>query len=232
MVLRSSTDKIVALIPARGGSKEIKGKNIKLFCGRPLIYWVLDAACMCDLIDEVYVSTDFNTIRKVTSNYWSPKLKIIDRSPESATDKATMASVMIDFAERVDFDHLVNIQATSPLLTNKDLTGGIEKYLSMNCDSLISTVVQKSFIWKERGGSVYPVGHDLLVRPRRQDWKGHLVQNGAFIIRERKALMESKAQVSGVVGAYEMPEETFMEIDSEADWVAMEGLMRWQKNIQ
>jgi CMP-N-acetylneuraminic acid synthetase len=220
--------RIVALIPARGGSKGIPLKNIREFCGRPLVYWTLDAANQCPSIDEVYVSTDSRVIAECVNEYGSTKVQPIFRDPATATDEASTAAVMVDFSERIDYDLLVVIQATSPFLKAGDLMKGITKYFAGSYDSVISVVRQKRFIWEPSGWFVTPVGHPLLTRPRRQEWQGFLVENGAFIIRSRKNFIETKARLAGHVGMIEMDEDSYMEIDEEADWVMLEALMKWR----
>ena len=106
----------VAFIPVRGGSKSIKLKNIKKINGRPLIYWVLDAAIGCDGIDKVVVSTDSAEIRSVVEEYGSEDILVIGRSDEVSTDFASTESVMLEFGEVYDFGNIILIQATSPLL--------------------------------------------------------------------------------------------------------------------
>jgi N-acylneuraminate cytidylyltransferase len=227
--------KFVALIPARKGSKGIPHKNIKEFAGRPLLLWVAEAACNCELIDSVYVMTDSVVITDwvLSQTYFDSngKLNVIDRKAENATDKAPMADLMVEFAGRIEFDNLVVIQATSPLLEVIDLYMGIEKYQFSDYDSLIPVVRQHDFIWEERDGYAYPVNHELLIRPNRQDFKGILVENGAFIITSRKVLLKTKARLSGKVGCYHMPEDTYLQIDEMSDWVAIEAMLKYRKGL-
>ena len=121
----------VALIPVRGGSKSIPLKNIKPLCGKPLVYWVIKAACSCKFIDKVYVATDSSVISETVnglkigneSSLFS-KMEVINRSAQTATDTASTESVMLEFAENYLFDSVVLIQATSPLLKPSDLDRG------------------------------------------------------------------------------------------------------------
>lgn len=124
----------VAFIPVRGGSKSIPLKNIKEFCGKPLVYWTVNAACECAYIDKVYVATDSVQIKGVIQSFQKAmgeigsKIMIIDRSAESSTDTASTEFAMLEFAEKYDFDNIVLIQATSPLLTGADLSNGFEVF--------------------------------------------------------------------------------------------------------
>ena len=92
----------VAFIPVRGGSKSIPLKNIRLLNGKPLVYWTVNAANYCKDIDAVYVATDSDEIRKVVNGFGLEKVKVIDRSEETATDTASTELAMLEFAHHTD----------------------------------------------------------------------------------------------------------------------------------
>lgn len=223
-----AVDNFVALIPARGGSKSIKLKNIKEIAGRPLIYWSLDAAVNCEKISKVYVSTESDEIRKCVRAYDgknSEKIVLIDRSPETATDTASTESFMLEFADKVDFENVILIQCTNPLITTKDLDESIKIYPKF--DSLVSTVVQKRFYWKYNpDGSISEIGHDIRKRPRRQDWDGVLAENGSIYIISKKNLLAGRCRLYGRIGTYVMHESSYYEIDEPTDWVIIENLLK------
>lgn len=223
-----------AFIPVRGGSKSIPFKNIKTICGRPLVYWTVKAACNCKYIDAVYVATDSDKIKETVEAFKadedlsiSVKLHVIGRSAESASDTASTEYAMLEFARQYDFDNIVLIQATSPLLTSEDLNGGFELFYSNNTDSVLSVVRQYRFLWnKDYDGNVRPSNYDVFHRPRRQEFDGYLMENGAFYITSKNALINSKNRVSGNIKAYEMCEESAFEIDEPSDWTIIEALMK------
>lgn len=220
----------VALIPVRGGSKSIPLKNIKEICGKPLVYWVAKAACECRDINQVYISTDSPLIKDVIERFEFDKVKVIDRKEETATDTASTESVMLEFAEKCEFDNIVLVQATSPLLTNKDLEKGFEVFRRENTDSVISVVHQKRFNWfVDEEENAYPTNYNIFNRPMRQMFKGYYVENGAFYITSREKLLESKNRISGNIKIVEMDEETFWEIDEPEDWLMVEMLMHQRK---
>lgn len=216
----------VAFIPVRGGSKSISLKNIRLMCGKPLVYWVTKAACECGDIDRVYVSTDNDIIKKTVEEFDFSKVTVIERSAATATDQASTESAMLEFAGRYEFDDIVLIQATSPLLTSDDLCRGFHTYQQEGIDSVISVVRQKRFIWEQGDDGVKPINYDVFNRPRRQEFDGFLVENGAFYVTSREALLRSKNRVSGNIQAVEMSEETFYEIDEPSDWIIVEHLLK------
>lgn len=222
----------VAFIPVRGGSKSIPLKNIKMMAGHPLVYWTAKAACECKYIDRVYISTDSSEIRNAVDSFTQEdtvfsKIELIDRSTESASDTASTEYVMLEFAEKVDFDNIVLVQATSPLLCFEDLNRGFEEFQKPDADSVMSVVHQYRFNWQyEENGLIHPTNYDVFHRPRRQEFSGYLVENGAFYITSRNRLLSTKNRVSGNIRAVEMPEDTFFEIDEPSDWVMIENLLQ------
>lgn len=218
--------KIVALIPLRGGSKSIPNKNIKNLAGKPLCFWSLFSAINSKKIDEVWVSTEDKKIKKIVENF-NLGVKIIDRPKELADDSSSTESVMIHFAEKVPFDILVTIQATSPLTSNSDLDSALKEFSEKNLDSMVTGVPTKRFFWSRDGK---PLNYNPHLRPRRQDWNGSIMENGAFYITKRKILDEQKNRLGGRIGVYEMPEETAIEIDEPSDFKIVAKLLKKRKN--
>lgn len=222
----------IAFIPVRGGSKSIPLKNIKNICGKPLVYWTLKAACDCNYIDRVYVATDSKEIRCCIENFMKnektfTKAEVIGRSQESSSDTASTETAMLEFAQNYGFDNIVLIQATSPLLSGNDLNNGFEAFSDRYVDSVLSVVKQKRFNWTvKEDGYAYSTNYDVFHRPRRQEFDGYYVENGAFYITSRENLLKSKNRISGNIKIIEMDEDTFFEIDEPSDWVIIEALMK------
>ncbi len=224
----------VAFIPVRGGSKSIPLKNIKEISGKPLVYWTVRAACGCKYLDRVYIATDSDKIKETVLGFKTgieaelfSKAEVIGRSAESASDTASTEFAMLEFAEKYDFDNIVLIQATSPLLQSTDLDRGFEAFEQPATNSVLSVVRQKRFHWKnDEHGFAHPTNYDVFHRPRRQEFDGYLVENGAFYICSKTDLIKSKNRVSGNIKAVEMNEDTFFEIDEPSDWVIIEALMK------
>jgi len=217
--------KIVALIPLRGGSKCIPFKNIKPIGGKPLCAWVLEAATRAEGIDEVYVSTDSHRIKEVASSL-GLGVGIIDRPARYATDEASTESVMLHFMEEVDFDVLFTVQATSPLLQSWQLNEALARFEREEMDSMLSAVRTKRFFWSD---DATPINYDPLNRPRRQDFTGTLMENGAFYITRRKILEKYECRLGGRIGIYEMPGDTAVEIDDPNDWEIVSRLLEQQR---
>lgn len=227
------SDKYVVLIPARGGSKSIKLKNIKVIAGQPLIYWSLDAAVNCNRVSKVYVSTDSDIIKNVVKEYNKKnkeKIVVVDRSKEAATDTATTEDVEFDFCNKINnFENLILIQATNPMITTEDIDGCLNEFPKY--DSVVSTVIQKRFYWeKQKDGSIKEINHDIRKRPRRQEWEGVLAENGSIYIISRENLYKGKCRLFGKIGTYVMPDESYYEIDEETDWIIIENLLINRRN--
>jgi N-acylneuraminate cytidylyltransferase len=224
----------IAFIPARGGSKSIPLKNIREIAGKPLVYWTAKSANNCKYIDKVFVATDNSAIKETVEDFKLDKVEVIGRSEQSATDTASTETAMLEFAQNHEFENVVLIQATSPLLTSEDLNGGFELFNSGNTDSVLSVVRQKRFVWqKNSDGVAEPLNYDVLKRPRRQDFEGYLVENGAFYITSKESLVNSKCRISGNIKAFEMDNSTYFEIDEPSDWLIIEQQLkdRINKNI-
>ena len=217
--------KKVAIIPLRKGSKGIPGKNKKKMLGRPLFSWVLGAAIFSDL-DEVYVFTDDEEILNFISKeyHWTTKVKGLLRDDENANDTASTESAMLEFAEKInyDFDVLCLLQATSPLTTSQDINNALSQISTEGKTSALSVVKTHRFTWNADGT---PQNYDVFNRPRRQDFVGLLMENGAVYTTTKDAFLKTKNRVSETIGLVEMPEETLMEIDSLSDWTIIENLL-------
>jgi len=216
----------IALIPARCGSKAIPFKNIKIFNGKPLVYWSLIAAQQSNKIDEIYVATDCIKIKSVVNSFGFSKVKIFDREAENANDLATTESVMLEFIGKNNFDDkdlFILIQATSPLTQTADLDQALEQLKIEKSDSLLTCVRTKRFFWDNDGT---PSNYDFNNRPRRQEFNGTLMENGAFYINTIGNIKKYKNRLSGEISIYEMDEFTSIEIDEEDDWIIKEELMR------
>ena len=182
----------VAFIPVRAGSKSIKNKNITLVNNKPLIYWTVSVANNSNL-DKVFVSTDSDEIKSVVESFGLEKVEVIGRSKESSSDNATSETALIEFAQNYEFDNVVFMQATSPLTQTSDINGALKKFLNSDKKSLISTIKRHQFLWDTKGT---PMNYDPNKRPRRQEWDGYYIENGAFYISSRKEIMKTGCRIT------------------------------------
>ena len=217
---------VTAFIPVRGGSKSIPLKNIREFCGKPLVYWNIAALQAAGLVDKIVVATDSDDIEATVRSFGFDKVEIYRRSAENASDTASTESVMLEYihAARLSEETVfMLVQATSPLTQTIHFQEALQLYSEGNYDSLLTCVVNKRFFWNKNGT---PRNYDYMNRPRRQNFEGELMENGAFYINTVKNILQSGNRLSGKIGIYEMPEYTAIEIDEPDDWTMLENLMR------
>ncbi|MBQ9003133.1 MAG: N-acylneuraminate cytidylyltransferase [Eggerthellaceae bacterium] len=223
--------KAIAFIPVRGGSTSSPLQNIKPMCGKPLLYWTAAAADGCRFIDEVVIATDSSEIARVAGSMGLAKVRVVGRGAETATNTATTESAMIEYAKANEFDVMVLVQATSPLLTSDDLDKGFDQFAKPEVDSVVSVVEDFRFYWRpvDRAADAFvsePANYDVYARPRRQDFDGCYMENGAFYISRREDVLQSGNRVSGNIAVSVMPPDTSFEIDEPEDWTIVEALLR------
>ena len=220
----------IAFIPVRGGSKSIPLKNIKILAGQPLVYWTAKAANDAKCINKVIIATDSNEIKKAIKSFDLPKVEIYDRRSENAQDTSSTESVMLEYIEAANLnndDKFFLIQATSPLLKSKHIDEMYQKYLNDKADSALSCVRTKRFFWNEDGEAL---NYDYTNRPRRQDFSGLMMENGACYINSVSNILTDQNRLSGKISVCEMPEYTSVEIDEPDDFLIIEKLMEKHKN--
>lgn len=218
--------KTIAFIPVRGGSKSIPLKNIKSFCGKPLVCWNIEALEACSEVDEIIVATDSDDIWNTVESCHYKKTVLYRRSAENACDTASTESVMLEYinhAQLAEDNVFMLVQATSPLTETIHFTEALQMYAKGEYDSIITCVRNYRFFWNEDGTSM---NYDYMNRPRRQNFKGMLMENGAFYINKVSNILSNGNRLGGKIGIYEMPEYTATEIDEPDDWIVLENLMR------
>ena len=223
-------NKVIAFIPVRGGSKSIPLKNIKPLCGKPLVCWNIEALEACPQVDEVIVATDSDEIWKTVESRNYKKTTLYRRSAENACDTASTESVMLEYIKSANLpesDIFMLVQATSPLTESVHFSEALLKYATGEYDSMLTCVRNYRFFWNEDGSSM---NYDYMNRPRRQNFSGMLMENGAFYINTVGKILSNGNRLGGKIGIYEMPEYTATEIDEPDDWMILEKLMRKYKS--
>lgn len=216
----------IAFIPVRGGSQSIPLKNIKSFCGKPLVFWNIYALEDTPAIDKIVVATDSAEIEEAIRSFNFQKTEIYHRSAENAQDTSSTESVMLEYLHQSGSDAddvFILVQATSPLTQSKDFSAALELYKHSDYDSLLTGVRFKRFFWNEDGSSK---NYDYQNRPRRQDFKGEFMENGAFYVNRVGNILRDRNRLSGKIALFEMEEFTAFEIDEPDDWAIAEALMK------
>jgi N-acylneuraminate cytidylyltransferase len=223
--MKISKKKSVAIIPLRKGSKGIPGKNKMKILGRRLYQWSLGEAIFSNL-DEIYVFTDDeDIINQVEKEYkWTSKVKILKRSSENANDTASTEAAMFEFAEKInwEFDNICLLQATSPLTAREDINNVLLEINENGYDSALTIVKTKRFIWGENAESL---NYNYKSRPRRQEFDGLRIENGAVYGSTKEQFLDSNNRLGGEISLVEMDEDTLTEIDEISDVVIIEKLL-------
>lgn len=219
--------KTIAIITARGGSKRIPRKNIKDFCGKPIIAYSIEAAIQSGIFDEVMVSTDDAEIAAIAKSYGANVPFM--RSAETSTDYATTRDVLLEVLHRyeetgVSFDKMVCIYPTAPFVTDKKLAEAFE-ILNQDGVSQVVPVVRFSFPPQR----AYVINDDELTfkwdeykSARSQDLEPFYHDAGQFYMYDVKAYKDTSGNISKKVRAYILPESEVQDIDNEEDWIVAE----------
>ena len=210
---------IVSIIPARGGSKGIKKKNLIDLNGKPLLSYGVNAS-LSSKVNKTYVCSEDDEIIQEADKLGCNYLK---RPNYLATDEAKTEPTLIYFSTKVKFDILVFIQATSPLITSKIINEGIHVLIQENYDSVF-TVHEEHWLprWDE---NINPLGWKTSNSPRRQDIKPSFVENGMMYITKRESLVKSKLRYSGKVGFIKIPLLKSFQVDSNEDLTLIKKIM-------
>jgi len=220
----------VCIIPARAGSKGIKGKNIKPIAGQPLIAHSILFALNSQLFDDIFVLTDDPQIAEIAKKYGAdiPYL----RSRENATDTASTESVINEFVdwctqERKDYTSITLLQPTSPLRKEKTLRDILSSM--KDHDSALTVVETHAFFWSESVLGNPKATYDIFNRPRRQDIKQSDVkfrETGSIYSFKLQGYKKHKNRLFGKIALVKSDEVESYEIDTDTDFTVLEALMR------
>lgn len=220
--------KILAVIPARGGSKGIPKKNIIDLNGNPMISYMIKAAKASKYIDKLVVSTDCPDIAEVSRKYGAD---IVNRPAEYATDKAS-SDCVINHALEVEggYDMVILLQCTSPLTTTEDIDGCIKHMIDTGANSCITGCRFDHFLWQPPNENTKiwkGVGHrEDLPRLRRQDKPLMLLENGAVYCMDVKSFLKTQHRFIHPLEVFVTPQSHCFEIDEPHELAMCEFLMQ------
>lgn len=214
--------KIVAVIPARAGSKGIPNKNIRLINGKPLIYYSIQNALNSKFITDVIVTTDSPEVEIIAKQMG---VKCKQRAKELSTDAITLDSVIYDVVKDVDCDYVVTMQPTSPTLTPATLDDAIMYGINNDMDTIISVINNPHLSWSEKDGIKVP---NYKARLNRQYLPPHYLETGAFVI-SRSSVVTEQTRIGEKVDIFEVSELEAVDVDTFVDLKAVENILASQK---
>ena len=223
---------MLAIIPARGGSKSVPKKNIKFLDGKPLIAYTIEAACASRLIDRLILSTDDEKIADVAREY-GVEVPFM-RPPELAKDDSLAIDNYLYTLNKLNdekakqYDEFIVLQPTSPFRTAQDIDNAIELFYEKKADSVISvSEVLPSPVWSKKidDKGVLKAYFDLAINNKnRQEIETAYMPNGAIYILQLSLVKKIYSYYSNNTLAYIMPEERSLDIDKPLDFEFAEFL--------
>lgn len=223
--------KVLAFIPARGGSKGIPRKNIRLLKNKPLIAYTILAAKQSIFIDKVIVSTDDNEIAEISTQYGA---QVIHRPIKLALDNSSTIDALIytlNELKKTDYfpDISILLQPTTPLRSTEDIENAMDIFLQGNCDEVISVVEQTHspyWTFKAENGFLNPLFSWNYFTKRRQELPKCYIPNGAIYIGYSDLFIKNHSFYCKNLKFYEMPVNRSIDIDRELDLKFCEFLLR------
>ena len=224
--------RVIAVVPARGGSKSIPGKNIKSLCGKPLLAWSIDIARQVAEIDRVIVSTDDSEIAAVGRNYGA---EVYDRPSHLATDEALVIDALKDLVRRLESEGdlpewIILLEPTCPLRSADDVRKCLELVAGGQIDSVATfkdADLNPHRAWRLADGipEVFIPGAVPWL-PRQKLPKAYQLNGAVYIFRAALLAEEAKSLLVGRLGAVLMPRERSQDIDDHLDFMIVEALLR------
>ncbi len=215
--------KILAVIPARAGSKGIPNKNIRIIGGHPLIYYSIKNAIESKYITNVVVSTDSQEVRIIAqqmgvSCHW--------RKSELCGDAVTLDAVIADavFLDE-EWDYIVTMQPTSPTLKSKTLDSAIAYAIENNLDTVISAINAPHLSWSVQEGKIVP---NYSERLNRQYLPPHYLETGAFVI-SKASVVTPETRIGDNVNIFEVPENEAVDVDTFEDLRSVAAILDEQR---
>lgn len=232
---------IIAIIPARGGSRGLPGKNIKELCGKPLIAWSIESGLGSKYIDEVMVTTDNEEIAHIAREFGAsvPFMRPTELASDTATSFDAIKHAINFYAKELHrlFDYIVLLEPTSPLREKGDIDGMLEKIISIEdqFDAIVSlgeVHEHPSIMKKIIDNGIEPSCKELVMETRRQDNEIAYFPYGVAYIVKTKTLLEEKSFYPSRTTYQTIKRYQCYEIDDIYDFLAIENIMKYECNIK
>jgi len=215
------SSEFLTLIPARGGSKGVPGKNLRLLAGTPLIGWSIRQVIESEIATRLVVTTDD---KKIAGYAESMGAEVVERPIELAGDSATSESALIhaihSIPKTTSHTHIIFLQATSPIRFPRSIDRAVSQYQKSRKDSIVAVVPASPFLWTVDDSLELPL-YNINNRLRRQQFNaddGRFRETGSIYITGRESLLRTSNRISGQIGLFKMAEIEGIDIDTELDF--------------
>ncbi len=230
--------KIIAVIPARGGSKRIKNKNLVMLAGKPLLAHSIEHAKNSKYVAKVIVSTDDQRIAAVAKKYGAA---VVMRPKNLATDKASSEEALLHVLDNLHKispspgvgrvrerspDAVVFLQCTSPVRKKDDIDKAIRHFIKTRADSLFSACRNYGLVWERRKGKFYSLNYDFRHRKREQKMAPQYRENGSIYVLKPEILKKYHNRLGGKIAVYEMDFWKSFQVDEPQDLKFVEWIIK------
>ena len=219
----------ISIIPARGGSKGLPGKNTRHLLGEPLIAHTVRHSLRSKHVDRTIVTTDSEEIGSVARECGA---EVIERPEALSGDRASSESALLhaldhlEERERCVPDLVVFLQCTSPIRADNDIDNAVDRLLETEADSLLSVCAFHRFVWRDDSTGPVSYNYDYRNRPRRQERVPEYLENGSMYVFRPWVLREGGNRLGGRIELYQMADSSAVEIDTLADFMLCETILR------
>ena len=224
--------RVIAVVPARGGSKSVPGKNIRPLAGKPLLAWSIDVAKQVSEIDRIIVSTDDAEIASVAREYGA---EVYARPPQLATDEALVIDALKDLLQtlRSEGDKpewIILLEATCPLRSPDDVRDCLKLIASSDYDSVAT--FKDADLNPHRAWRLVDGAPEVFIEgavpwlPRQKLPKAYQLNGAVYVFRADLLAQEAKSLLVGKLGAITMPRERSQDIDDSVDFIIVEALIK------
>lgn len=220
--------RIVGLLPMKGHSERVPGKNLRPFAGRPLFAWVTGSLLGSNQIDLVVVDTDSDEIEEAVESEFETDVVVVRRPRHLHGDTVPMHDIVSHLASTIEGDVFVQTHATNPLLTSLTIDSAIDAYLEPgDHDSLMTVTPRQTRFYWENG---QPVNHDPSILLRTQDLPPLLEENSNLYVASREVIEVTGRRIGARPLLFKMDPSEAIDIDEELDLLIAEQIFMWHSS--
>lgn len=214
---------VTAIVPMRGESERVPGKNLRGCAGRPLYHWIITALAGSPLVSEIVIDTDSDTITE-DARHAFPDVRVLRRPEHLRGGHVSMNEVLLNAVQQLEAEIFLQSHSTNPLLTTESITRAIDQFVSAwpIHDCLFSVTAVRTRLWDASG---HPVNHDPAKLERTQDLAPIYEENSAIYIFPREVLLEARNRIGRRPVMFELDPLEGWDIDEELDFRVAEILL-------